>query len=317
MFKSTDGGANWSAGSIGSSTLVVQALAIDPVTPTMLYAGTDSGGVFRSTDGGVNWRAANNPYYGGAYKTTGTVAINVLLNCYSEAGEGYGSELVAPTLVLGGLHGDGASPISNAGLIDVARSGAIIGLLQKGPIEYAVRTIAPVTNTVVNIGADDSIIFVDGSRAGFVLVLPDLTPPAPRITGRKFTAKRVDDPTNNPHSVFFEVLGGGTIDGKTTYPPNPFNGETFSGTVTFVADETEYKIVQQENDAIGQTRLLANTSSVTVNTTAATPTSTILLTPLDNPEGHLWITRAAGSFTIKASVAPTRDVPIAYLIKNE
>ena len=36
----------------------VQALAIDPVTPTTLYAGTD-GGVFKSTNGGGNWNAVN------------------------------------------------------------------------------------------------------------------------------------------------------------------------------------------------------------------------------------------------------------------
>jgi len=36
----------------------VTALAIDPVTPSTLYAGTD-GGVFKSTNGGATWEAAN------------------------------------------------------------------------------------------------------------------------------------------------------------------------------------------------------------------------------------------------------------------
>ena len=36
----------------------ITALAIDPVTPTTLYAGTSDRGVFKSTDGGASWNAA-------------------------------------------------------------------------------------------------------------------------------------------------------------------------------------------------------------------------------------------------------------------
>ena len=36
----------------------IQALLIDPATPTILYAGTDNG-VFKSTDGGATWGAVN------------------------------------------------------------------------------------------------------------------------------------------------------------------------------------------------------------------------------------------------------------------
>jgi hypothetical protein len=46
VFKSTDGGANWSAVNTGLTKTLVFALAIDPVTPTILYAGTYGGGVF-------------------------------------------------------------------------------------------------------------------------------------------------------------------------------------------------------------------------------------------------------------------------------
>src|SRR5437867_5515070 len=60
LFKSTDGGANWSA--TGLTNIYVSALAIDPVTTTTLYAGTlpyagTDGGVFKSTDGGASWNA--------------------------------------------------------------------------------------------------------------------------------------------------------------------------------------------------------------------------------------------------------------------
>ena len=38
----------------------IYSLAIDPVTPTTLYAGVYGGGVFKTTDGGWNWNAVNN-----------------------------------------------------------------------------------------------------------------------------------------------------------------------------------------------------------------------------------------------------------------
>jgi len=59
VFKSTDGGANWSAVNTGLTATNIQALAIDPATPTTLYAGTWGGGVFKSTNGGESWSAVN------------------------------------------------------------------------------------------------------------------------------------------------------------------------------------------------------------------------------------------------------------------
>src|SRR2546428_6490885 len=37
----------------------IHALAIDPQTPSTLYAGTSGGGAFQSTDGGATWSAIN------------------------------------------------------------------------------------------------------------------------------------------------------------------------------------------------------------------------------------------------------------------
>src|SRR3989442_9066919 len=39
---------------------IVTALAIDPKTPSTLYAGTQVGGIFKSLDGGGSWQAINN-----------------------------------------------------------------------------------------------------------------------------------------------------------------------------------------------------------------------------------------------------------------
>src|SRR3989442_14561256 len=37
----------------------ISALAVDPQTPTTLYAGTTSGGVFKNNGGGNHWGAVN------------------------------------------------------------------------------------------------------------------------------------------------------------------------------------------------------------------------------------------------------------------
>jgi photosystem II stability/assembly factor-like uncharacterized protein len=55
VFKSNDGGASWSAASSGLPALYVLGLAIDPHSPTTVYAGTFGGGVFMSSDGGATW----------------------------------------------------------------------------------------------------------------------------------------------------------------------------------------------------------------------------------------------------------------------
>ena len=70
VYKTTDGGRAWrlaSGGLIRRSPAGVDALAIDPRTPTTIYMGsahgvvemTDAGGVFKSTDGGKTWKQIN------------------------------------------------------------------------------------------------------------------------------------------------------------------------------------------------------------------------------------------------------------------
>src|SRR6266851_1805620 len=47
----------WTSNGPGGGT--VFALAIDPLTPTTIYAGTYLGGVFKSANGGASWSASN------------------------------------------------------------------------------------------------------------------------------------------------------------------------------------------------------------------------------------------------------------------
>jgi uncharacterized repeat protein (TIGR01451 family) len=57
--KSTNSGTIWLAKNAGLTNSTVLSLAIDPVTPTTLLAGTSGGGAFRSTDGGAIWSVVN------------------------------------------------------------------------------------------------------------------------------------------------------------------------------------------------------------------------------------------------------------------
>src|SRR2546422_10610501 len=57
----------------GPHSETINALAIDPQTPTTLYAGTSGHGVFKSADGGGNWSAVTTGLstpYGGIRVTT-------------------------------------------------------------------------------------------------------------------------------------------------------------------------------------------------------------------------------------------------------
>lgn len=57
VYRSVDGGRRWSTASDGLADLTVLTLAMDPVSPRVIYAGTDSG-LFVSGDGGATWRGA-------------------------------------------------------------------------------------------------------------------------------------------------------------------------------------------------------------------------------------------------------------------
>jgi photosystem II stability/assembly factor-like uncharacterized protein len=59
VFKSTDGGTTWSSANTGLAKIDIRALAIDPETPAVIYAGVYDGGVFKTTDGGASWSVEN------------------------------------------------------------------------------------------------------------------------------------------------------------------------------------------------------------------------------------------------------------------
>ena len=75
---------------------VIRALAIDPVTPSTLYAGTQGGGVFKSVDSGGSWTVMNS---GLANADVRALAIDPL----------------TPTVVYAGTYGGGVFRSTNGG----------------------------------------------------------------------------------------------------------------------------------------------------------------------------------------------------------
>ena len=64
VWKTTDGGANWSPLTDNLSNVYVYALAIDPVDSSIYYWGSSSGIIFKSTDAGATWNQLADTGYG-------------------------------------------------------------------------------------------------------------------------------------------------------------------------------------------------------------------------------------------------------------
>ena len=60
VYKSTDGGDSWVLKKTGMTQTDVVSLAIDPVSPQTLYAGTNSGPIYKTVDGADNWTPVPN-----------------------------------------------------------------------------------------------------------------------------------------------------------------------------------------------------------------------------------------------------------------
>ena len=59
VFKSSDGGRSWIAVNSGISNKRINAVAVDPRNPKIVYAGYEGAGFFKTTDGGDHWHTIN------------------------------------------------------------------------------------------------------------------------------------------------------------------------------------------------------------------------------------------------------------------
>lgn len=133
VFRTTDSGLTWTAASIGLTSLIVRALAIDPRSASTLYAGTNDG-VFRSTDGATSWTASS-------IGLTGTYVASIAVNPITP------STLYASTLRGGVFRSD--------------NSGATWTAVNTGLTDMNTLTIAidPVTPSVLYVGTEYTGIF--------------------------------------------------------------------------------------------------------------------------------------------------------------
>lgn len=134
VFKSSDGGRNWTALNSGLSLgeRFVQALVIDPSNPNVLYLGTlasNAAGVFKSTNGGQTWSTSNSglPFTHGS-----ALAIHPRNSATLYLGAGNGP-------VPGAVHKstNGGQSWSQTGLINVGISGVVVDPVNPNTV-YAV-----------------------------------------------------------------------------------------------------------------------------------------------------------------------------------
>lgn len=131
VFKSINGGGNWSASGLANTHITV--LAIDPSDPKFIYAGTD-GGVFESTDGGANWNAINNGL-------TNTKVTSLAIDPSN------------PDIIYAGTDGGGVFKLTSSGgppTLHVTRSGTGNGTVTSNP-------------PGINCGSECKASFADGA----------------------------------------------------------------------------------------------------------------------------------------------------------
>ena len=129
VFKSTNGGASWTAinagltGTYGGAPAVF-ALAIDPSAPTTLYASTYGGGVFKTTNGGGSWSAIN------AGLNIGNIVLALAIDPSAPAtlyaGTGYDVEFGPGVGVFKSTNGGGSWIVINTGLTNRSVSALVL-----------------------------------------------------------------------------------------------------------------------------------------------------------------------------------------------
>ena len=137
VLKTTDGGAIWVTANAGLPTDNVLALAIDPTTPSTLYAGTDTG-VFKSTDGAQSWTAANGGLDGAPQIVVNALAIDP----------------ASPTTLYAGTSG---------GVFKTTNGAATWTSINAGLSGLAARVIAvdPTALSTVYVGVDDNANYLN------------------------------------------------------------------------------------------------------------------------------------------------------------
>jgi hypothetical protein len=253
------------------------------------------------------------------------------ISASSDNGTGVSGIATSATGVFGGsISGTGVNATSETGLGLFASSGG----------EFAVQVFAPGSNLNDTPPGSPAAIFADGgpgygvvatsyasaavsakSDSGIALAATSTTGPgivasagggAPGVNVTTDAGIGVEARSNTGTAVYGSTVTSTGVAGIT----DTGIGVSANGGSAGVALQVIGKVQIQGNSA-GTTILHHGTNTVTVSNPAATTSSLIFLTPQEDPQGFLWISaHTAGSFTIKASTAPSANVTIGFLIIN-
>ena len=210
----------------------VAALAVDPINPQVVYAGTRSSGVFASEDGGGSWKAIWKP-----------------------PNDGYGNEVAAvavdprtPTTVFIGLVGGGVYKTTNGGVSwrRTRLRASLIGSL----------AIDPQTPTTVYAGSSDSANVFKSTNGGQSWI--DVSPPSEGSTHDERVEALAIDP-QSPKTIYVvavtDSFGPGRVfkstNGGATWARS---GSGLDDVLTLTIDPTTTNVLYAGTDFFGGPR---------------------------------------------------------------
>jgi photosystem II stability/assembly factor-like uncharacterized protein len=243
IFKSTNGGGNWSASSLANTHITL--LAIDPSDPSFIYAGTN-GGVFESADGGASWNAIN----------SGLTNTHVTSLAVDPSGTG---------IVYAGTDGGGvfkSSPPQGPPSLHVSKSGAGNGTVTSDPPGISCGSTCQAdfskgTGVTLTALADTGSTFTGWSGGGCSGTGPcTITLNSNTNVEASFALSGSCAYTISPTNKTFKANGGSvsikiSATGQTNCPAPPVNANvewiSVSGTPTWKANKETVKLAVQQN----------------------------------------------------------------------
>src|SRR6266851_2533201 len=220
-FRTAESTGTWNPINVGLTSPNITVLAVDPKTPTTVYAGTSDKGVFKSINSGQNWTPMN----GSGLSTLGTNAINSLVI----------DPLTPANLYIGSFNGVFKSP--DGGVTWAAANAGLVIPKTTIPVDVQTLAINPLTTgttaTLYAGGSNGMFKTINGGanwtslNAGFFLPNSPFpfTPDISSIAVDPVTPTTVYAGTSFSSGVFKS-----TDSGNTWTPVN--TGLTFSNTTT-------------------------------------------------------------------------------------
>jgi hypothetical protein len=293
VFKSTDAGNNWSAVNTGLPTTPVLALAIDPTSPKIIYAGTYSGGMFKSTDAGGSWSEISTGLPGAAIYV---LAMDPTSPQTIYAGT-YGAGVWVHLPPCSSVSAGGAAECETAGVLEATRVGYAKMAVKSGTTPYGTAVFAFKQDgiAVAEAGVPSSPpttsarIFID-YRSG-----------VNAVPGRSDSGT-IDINTG------IAVVNNGSITAKVTYRLRDRSGLTLSlGHWTITAGRHFAKFITQLKDEAPDFKLPANFQSAiqfgSLEIDSSQPLSVLGMRVTTNQRGEALVT-----------TTPTADLtqPLSY-----